>query len=326
MIASDRQENSEHRRPPYDGLLLVSFGGPEARDDVLPFLRHVLRGRDVPESRLREVAEHYYHFDGKSPINEQNRRLIAALRDLFATSGPELPVYWGNRNWHPFLADTIRAMRADGVSRSLGFVTSAFSSYSGCRQYLEDLEQARADVGAGAPQVDKIRAFGDHPGFIHAMSDRVSAALTSTDRKSSGARQVIFTAHSIPLAMAQACAYERQLRESCRLVAARVQVEEWSLAFQSRSGPPSQPWLEPDIGQALTELARAQPGSSVVVAPIGFLSDHMEVLYDLDVEARALAESLGLSWTRAETVGTHSLFVEGIRQLVLERMEPHRAR
>jgi ferrochelatase len=288
---------------PYDALLLVSFGGPERREDVIPFLENVLRGRNVPRERMLAVAEHYYLFDGKTPINDQNRALIDALtREL---SDLRLPIYWGNRNWHPLLADTLRQMSRDGVRRALAFVTSAFSSYSSCRQYRENIAHASTDV-----QVDKLRVFYNHPGFIEAMVERCREALFP------GA-QLVFTAHSIPVAMARTSRYEEQLNESCRLVADRLGLADWRLVFQSRSGSPSQPWLAPDILDYLKELG---PGAEVVLAPIGFLSDHMEVIYDLDTEARALCEQLGIRMARAATVGVHPRFVSMIRELVMERI------
>ena len=290
----------------YDALLLVSFGGPERREDVIPFLQNVLRGRNVPPERLLQVAQHYYDFDGRTPINAQNRALIAALTREFGERGPHLPIYFGNRNWHPLLPDTLRQMAADGVARALAFVTSAFNSYSGCRQYRENIEQA------GGPPVDKLRVFYNHPGFIHAMTDRCRTALAALP----GAH-LLFTAHSIPLFMAQTSRYEEQLRESCRLVAEQLGYADWRLVYQSRSGPPTQPWLEPDIRDYLKQL----DAKEVVIAPIGFLSDHMEVIYDLDTEARLLCESLGIRMVRAATVGVHPEFVSMIRDLVLERTE-----
>jgi ferrochelatase len=290
----------------YDALLLVSFGGPERREDVIPFLENVLRGRNVPRERMLQVAEHYYHFDGRTPINAQNRALIATLTREFAERGPHLPVYFGNRNWHPLLPDTLRQMEADGVTRALAFVTSAFSSYSGCRQYRENIEQA------GGPPVDKLRVFYNHPKFIQAMADRCQTALAALP-----SAHLIFTAHSIPLSMARTSRYEEQLREACRLVAGQLGHADWRLVYQSRSGPPTQPWLEPDIGDYLKQVDAKQ----VVIAPIGFLSDHMEVIYDLDTEARHLCESLGIRMERAATVGVHPEFVSMIRELVLERTE-----
>ena len=290
----------------YDALLLVSFGGPERREDVIPFLENVLRGRNVPRERLLQVAQHYYELGGKTPLNDQNRALIAALEQEFAARGPRLPVYFGNRNWRPLLADTLRQMAADGVTRALAFVTSAYSSYSGCRQYRENIEQA------GSLPVDKLRVFYNHPKFIRAMADRCHTALASLP----GAR-LVFTAHSIPLSMARTSRYEEQLRESCRLVAEHLGLDCWRLVYQSRSGPPAQPWLEPDIGDYLKQL----DAKEVVIAPIGFLSDHMEVIYDLDTQARQICESLGIQMVRAATVGVHPEFVSMIRDLVLERME-----
>ncbi|HEV3468105.1 MAG TPA: ferrochelatase [Pyrinomonadaceae bacterium] len=312
---------------PYDALLVVSFGGPEGVDEVLPFLRNVLRGRDVPEARMREVAHHYELFGGVSPINEQNRRLIAALERELAERGPRLPVYWGNRNWHPLLADTLREMRGDGVRRALAFVTSAYSSYSGCRQYREDIERARAEVGPGAPAVEKLRAFFNHPGFVGPNAERVRAALEEIPEERRARAELAFTAHSIPAAMAAGCDYESQLRETCRLVAEAAGRARWRLVFQSRSGPPAQPWLGPDICDHLRGLKRAG-ASDVVVSPVGFISDHMEVLYDLDTEARRVAAGLGLNLVRAATVGTHPAFVSMIRELILERLDadaPRRA-
>ena len=301
--------------PPYDSVLVLSFGGPEDDSEVIPFLENVLRGRNVPRQRMLEVAEHYYHFGGKSPINEQNRQLVASLQDELRRSGPDLPVYWGNRNWHPFLADTLREMRDDGRRRALAFATSAFSSYSGCRQYREDILRARAEV-EGAPEIDKLRIFYNHPGFVEAMTARVRDALEPAPEA-----HLLYTAHSIPLSMARGSDYIEQLKEACQLVSERLdRGPDWELVYQSRSGPPSQPWLEPDIGDALRTIASNSAGRDVVIAPIGFLSDHMEVLYDLDTEARALCEELGLRMVRAATVGLHPEMIAMIRELILERL------
>ncbi|MFN7936221.1 MAG: ferrochelatase [Bryobacteraceae bacterium] len=290
----------------YDAFLLVSFGGPEQPEDVMPFLENVTRGRNVPRERLLEVAEHYHHFDGRSPINDQNRALMAALRQEL-----DLPIYWGNRNWHPFLKDTLQQMKQDGVKRALAFVTSAFSSYSGCRQYRENIAAAQAAVGEGAPHIDKIRVFYNHPGFLDVI------AQETTDVLIPGAT-VLFTAHSIPLSMAQGSRYVDQLNEACSAVAARLGLSEWRLVYQSRSGPPQVPWLEPDILDALRQL-HAQGTKAVTLVPIGFVSDHLEVLYDLDTEAKDLCNELGIEMSRAATAGTHPGFVRMIRELVEER-------
>jgi ferrochelatase len=304
---------------PYDALLIVSFGGPEGMDDVFPFLENVLRGRNVPRERMVSVAHHYEIFGGVSPINEQNRKLIAALEQELETNGPHLPIYWGNRNWHPMLADTMRQMATDGIRHALAFVTSAYSSYSSCRQYLEDIARAQEAVGAAAPRVDKIRAFYNHPGFIEANVANVSLALEQIPAARRAGTQIALTAHSIPLSMAQNCEYETQLHEASRLVAEGLRHDLWRLAFQSRSGPPTQPWLEPDICDYLRELKNAGV-TDVVVAPIGFVSDHMEVVYDLDTEARQLCQKTELHMVRAATVGTHPVFIKMIRELILERM------
>jgi len=316
LCRCDRSFTAIISRVNYDAVLLVSFGGPEKREDVLPFLDNVLRGRNVPRERMLAVAEHYYHFGGKSPINDQNRGLIAALETELLAHGPQLPVYWGNRNWRPMLADTVRRMRDDGVKRALAFVTSAYSSYSGCRQYREDIARAQTETGPDAPVIDKLRVFYNHPGFIGPMAERVRASLTELP-----SAHVAFTAHSIPLAMALTSRYREQLEEACGLVSAELGHHDYQLVYQSRSGAPAQPWLEPDIGDHLRDL-KARGTTSVVVAPIGFISDHMEVLFDLDTEARALAGELGLRMERAQTVGTHPDFVRMVRELILERIEP----
>ncbi|HEX8162472.1 MAG TPA: ferrochelatase [Pyrinomonadaceae bacterium] len=310
----------------YDALLVVSFGGPEGAADVMPFLENVLRGRNVPRERMEQVAHHYDLFGGVSPINGQNRKLIAALRAELDTHHVTLPVYWGNRNWHPFLADELRRMRGDGIRRALAFVTSAYSSYSGCRQYREDIERARAEVGEGAPQVDKLRAFYNHPGFVGPNAENLRAALDQVPAGRRDAARVAFTAHSIPSAMAAGCDYEPQLLETCRLVAEGAGVDRWRLVFQSRSGSPMQPWLGPDICDHLRAL-KNEGATDVVVAPVGFISDHMEVLYDLDTEARAVAAEIGVNMIRAATVGTHPAFVSMIREIILERTDgaPRRA-
>jgi protoporphyrin/coproporphyrin ferrochelatase len=306
----------------YDAVLIVSFGGPEGMDDVIPFLENVLRGRNVPRERMLEVAHHYELFGGVSPINGQNRALIDALHQELEQHGLNLPIYWGNRNWHPLLADTLRQMAVDGVKHALAFVTSAYSSYSGCRQYREDIERARAEVGSDAPQVSVLRKFYNHPGFIEPNVEHVRRALDQIPAERQPATQLIFTAHSIPESMARTCTYQAQLMETCRLIAERLDHENWQLVYQSRSGAPGQPWLGPDINDYLKTL-QAQGVTDMVIAPVGFISDHMEVLYDLDVEARQVADGLGLNIVRAATVGVHPAFISMIRELILERMDEH---
>ncbi len=310
----------------YDALLVVSFGGPESKEEVIPFLENVLRGRNVPRERMLTVAEHYYHFDGKSPINQQNRELIAALQVELDRHGPKLPIYWGNRNWHPLLADTLQQMKQDGVHRALAFVTSAFSSYSGCRQYRENIAHAQEQVGTGAPAIDKLRVYYNHPGFIETMVDRVQHALQSLPAELGKNSKVIYTAHSIPISMAQSCNYVKQLEESCRLVSEALNRVGDPLVFQSRSGPSGQPWLEPDVLDYLREAKERKLAAGIVLAPIGFISDHMEVLYDLDTEARQLCAQLDLPMVRAGTAGTHPRFVRMIRELIVERMTEDPAR
>jgi ferrochelatase len=312
-------EDSRLAETTYDAILLVSFGGPEGMDDVIPFLENVLRGRNVPRERMLAVAEHYYQFGGISPINEQNRQLVSALSNELKENGPELPIYWGNRNWHPLLQETIRQMRDDGIRRALAFVTAAYSSYSSCRQYRENIEAARAAVGVEAPIVDKIGAFYSHPGFIQANAENVAHALEQIPVDRRGTTRLVFTAHSIPLSMAKDCRYEAQLLEASRLVANEVRHTPWTLAYQSRSGSPAQPWLGPDILDCLRDLREAGV-TDVVVAPVGFVSDHMEVVYDLDVQAKRLSAEIGINMVRAATAGTRPSFVHMIRELINERM------
>jgi len=309
-----------HSSLPYDAVLVVSFGGPEGRDDVLPFLENVLRGKGVPRERMLEVAEHYYRFGGISPINEQNRRLIAALERELAAHGLHLPVYWGNRNWRPLLPDTLAQMARDGVRRALGFFTAAYSSYSSCRQYRENIAAAQEQVGPNAPQVDKLRAFYNHPGFIEPMVESVRQCFDRIPESDRTRATVLFSAHSIPQAMAENCRYEEQLQEASRLVAEGAGVARWELAYQSRSGPPQQPWLEPDIKDRIEQLHAAGDSRELVIVPIGFISDHMEVIYDLDTEVRRLCDRLGVRMHRAATVGDHPRFVRMIRELIVERM------
>jgi ferrochelatase len=309
----------------YDALIVVSFGGPEGMDEVVPFLENVLRGRNVPRERMLQVAKHYELFGGVSPINEQNRQLIDALKKKLENKGPSLPIYFGNRNWHPLLADTLRQMRDDGIKNALAFVTSAYSSYSSCRQYLENIAEARSVVGDNAPRVEKLRAFYNHPLFIQANVDNVRAAFQKITAVQRANARLVFTAHSIPISMAKNCDYEEQLGETSRLIASELGIEQWRLVFQSRSGSPAQPWLGPDIRDYLQEL-RPAGATDVVVAPIGFVSDHMEIIYDLDTEAMALCHELGLNLIRAATAGTHPLFIEMIHELIMERLEPQTPR
>jgi len=291
---------------PYDAFLLISFGGPEGRDDVIPFLENVLRGRNVPRERMVAVAEHYYHFGGVSQINAQCRLLIEALRKEFRANGIDLPLYWGNRNWAPMLEDTVRQMKNDGVRSALALATSAFGSYSGCRQYREDIDRARAAV-EGAPEIEKLPPFPDNPGFREAVESRVRDAVAALP----GA-EVVYTAHSIPVSMAESSPYERQLRSVSAWVNQRLGLGDPILAYQSRSGSPSQPWLGPDILDHINSTA----AQKLIVAPVGFLSDHMEVIYDLDKEAAAAAKARGIEFVRAATVGTQPRFVAGIREMV----------
>jgi ferrochelatase len=312
--------------PAYDAFLLVSFGGPEGPADVMPFLENVTRGRGVPRERLAAVAEHYYAFGGVSPINQRCRDLLAAVRPDFAVSGLPLPLYWGNRNWAPYLTDAVRAMTDDGVRRAVAFVTSAYSSYSSCRQYLDDIERARSAAGPDAPAIDKIRHFFNHPGFIGPFADNARAALATLPAEVRGEAHLVFTAHSVPVAMAEASGprggrYVTELAEAARLIAERTGDgrHPWSLAYQSRSGSPSVPWLEPDVSDHLGELAKSGT-RAVVVVPAGFVFDHMEVRHDLDVEAAQTAGSLGLAFARAATPGASPRFASMITDLVRERM------
>jgi ferrochelatase len=311
---------------PYDALVLLSFGGPEGPQDVVPFLENVTRGRGIPRERLVEVGAHYFRFGGVSPINAQCRALIAAMERDFAEHGLELPIYWGNRNWKPYLADTVARMAADGVRRALVFVTSAYSSYSGCRQYREDLAAAAAAGGEATAdlRLDRVRAYFDHPGFIEPMIRSAADAVGRLDASVRDAAHLVFVTHSLPLVLADSSSYVAQHQAVADLVAKGVEQKTgvsgrpFSLTYCSRSGPPSQPWLVPDISDYLRERAAAGLRAAVAV-PIGFISDHMEVVYDLDTEAAETAEKLGLRFERAATVGVDPAFVAAIRDLVLER-------
>ena len=318
----------ERNAAPYDALMLVSFGGPERPEDVVPFLENVTRGRDVPRERLEEVGEHYYLFGGKSPINDLNREFIGAVREDFRGNGLDLPVYWGNRNWAPYLADTVRQMRSDGIRRVACLLTSAYSSYSGCRQYRENLAAAVTEVGEGAPRLDRLRHYFNHPGFVEPMVDATLAALAELADGVRHDAHVLFVTHSIPLSMNDASgpeggAYVAQHISVAEEIGERVRQETGhrypsNLVFCSRSGPSHIPWLERDINDRLAELA-ADGVRAVVVVPIGFVSDHMEVIYDLDTEASATAEKLGLAFSRAATAGVDPRFVTMVRDLLLER-------
>jgi ferrochelatase len=321
--------------PDYDAFLLVSFGGPEGPDDVIPFLRNVTRGRGVPAARLAEVAEHYMAFGGVSPLNGQCRELLAAVGANFAARGVDLPLYWGNRNWPPDLAGTVAQMAASGVRRAVAFVTSAYSSYSACRQYRDDIERARAEVGQGAPVIDKIRPYFNHPGFIEPFADATRTALGSLPPGARGAARLVFTAHSVPVGMAAASGssaagtavavpgglYAAQLREAARLITERTGPphRDFDLVYQSRSGPPGVPWLGPDIRDHIAVLAQENVPGAVVI-PVGFTSDHMEVVHDLDVEAAQAAATLGLPLARAAAPMPDLRFAAMVTDLVLERM------
>lgn len=303
---------------PIDALLLVSFGGPEKPDDVLPFLENVTAGRGVPRARLEQVAEHYLLFGGRSPINDLNRELISSIERDFAEHGLDVPVYWGNRNWDPYLRDVCRQMVADGVERAAYFVTSAYSSYSGCRQYRENLADAVA--GLEGLELSRLRLYFNHPGFVTPF---IEATAESLSELPDGAH-IVFVTHSIPSDMDAGSggpgehAYRRQHEEVARLVAEGVGSDRYSLVYCSRSGSPHQPWLEPDVNDHLRELASTGV-RAVAVVPIGFVSDHMEVVFDLDTEAQATAAELGMEFRRVATPGSHPAFVGMIRELLLER-------
>ena len=314
--------------PAYDAVVIVSFGGPEGPSEVEPFLANVTAGRDIGAERLAVVARQYHHFGGVSPLNAQCRRLRTALARRLAAAGLDLPVYWGNRNWVPYLADAVGEMAEAGHRRALAVVTSAYSSYSGCRQYLDDIETARAAVGEAAPAIDKVRAYYDHPGFVEPFSDAVAAARGSLPAELRAEARLVFTAHSIPETMAAGCDYERQLTETARLVAGGAGFDAWTMAWQSRSGPPSVPWLDPDVNECLERLSRDDGIEAVVLAPIGFVTDHMEVMWDLDVVAAGTAADLGMRLVRAVTPGTgpDDRFVAMWQELIAERLEPGAAR
>lgn len=303
---------------PIDGFLLVSFGGPEGPDEVIPFLERVTAGRGIPPERLRLVGQHYFDRGGVSPLNGHCRTLLDELRVAFDTAGIDLPLYWGNRNSAPFLDDAVARMHADGIKNAVAFVTSAYSSYSGCRQYRENIAASIATVGDSAPKIEKLRVFFNHPGFIDPLVDGLQAELTALDPATT---HVFFTAHSIPMASAASCDYEAQIRNAASLVADRIDaMPDWSVVWQSRSGPPSMPWLEPDICDAITTHAEKDDAAHVVVVPIGFISDHMEVLQDLDTDAAAAAAAAGLGFSRVTTSSHDPRFADMVVQLVQERL------
>ncbi len=321
---------------PYDALLLLSFGGPEGPDDVVPFLENVTRGRGIPRERLEEVGQHYFRFGGVSPINAQNRTLQDALRKDFAEHGLDLPVYWGNRNWAPYLTDTLREAARDGRRRVLVLATSAYASYSGCRQYRENLAESLAALeaeGEPLPRVDKLRHYFNHPGFLRPVADGVLAALEQLPAAVRDGAHLAFCTHSIPTASADTAgpaggAYVAQHLDAARAVAEAVREatgvdRPWQLVYQSRSGSPHTPWLEPDICDHLEDLHGSGAAAAVMV-PVGFVSDHMEVLYDLDTEATARAGELGLPVARSATVGADPRFAAAVRELVLERAAAER--
>ncbi|SEO43447.1 ferrochelatase [Trujillonella endophytica] len=307
-----------------EALLVLSFGGPEGPDDVLPFLENVTRGRGIPPERLAAVAEHYLHFGGVSPINGQNRALISAVEADLRAAGVDLPVYWGNRNWVPYVEDAWRQMADDGIEHVYVFATSAYASASGCRQYHEDIARARAVLGPGAPTAEKLPHYSDAPGFVRANAEALAAALDRLPPEVRGSARLVATAHSVPEAMAAVAgpdggAYQQELLAAARAVVDAVDPgRPVDLVWQSRSGPPSVPWLEPDVNDHLRALAAAGE-TAVVVLPVGFVSDHLEVAWDLDTEARETAAELGLTFVRAGTAGTHPAFVATVRELLEER-------
>jgi ferrochelatase len=304
----------------YDALIIISFGGPEGMADVMPFLDNVLRGKNVPEERKREVAHHYEMFDGVSPINAHNRELKILLEKKIKEEGIHLPVFWGNRNWNPYFKDALLEMKATGVKNALGYFTSAYGSYSGCRQYRENIEQARAEVGEGAPQVQRLPNFYNHPKFIQANVNNILVQLRNVPETEHSNVHLAFTAHSIPMSMAQTSPYLDQLNEACERVAGKVGAQNWKLVFQSRSGPPHMPWLEPDICDHLENLSKSGV-EQVIVSPIGFVSDHMEVMYDLDVEAKQKAQELGLNMYRAASAGNDPLMIDMIVDMVKDALK-----
>ena len=326
----------EHVSAPtaYDAIVLAGFGGPEGQDDVIPFLRNVTRGRGIPDERLEEVAHHYRHFGGISPINEQNRVLKAALETELASRGIDLPVLWGNRNWDPYLRDALTEADQRGFTKLIGLATSAYSSYSSCRQYREDFAMALEQTGLGEKlQIDKVRQFFDHPGFVEPFVDGLRTAIAELVERgvAEGAIRILFSTHSIPSSDAERSgpparsfdaggAYATQHRAVAEVVVREAGTDiPWQLVYQSRSGPPTQPWLEPDVNDVIRGFA-SEGVEAVVIVPLGFVSDHMEVLWDLDTEATETAEEHGMIAVRSPTPGTHPAYVRGLVDLVLERV------
>jgi ferrochelatase len=319
-MADMRDANVDYEGHDYDAILVVSFGGPEGPDDVMPFLDNVLRGLNIPLAAKERIAKRYQHFGGVSPINAETRAFIAALESELRTHGIDLPVYWGNRNWHPLLADTLERMQADGIKRVLAHVTSTFASYSGCRKYREDLYEATAALEQPLV-IDKLRLGFNHPRFLEAVVDRTRAAFEQVPASRRADTPLLFTAHSLPLSMDKTAPYVEQLREACGLVAAALKHDEWALAYQSNNAAYGEPWLETDICEVLRGLGESGI-RDVVVMPIGFVCDHMEIVLDLDIEAQAAATGAGVNMVRAATVGTHPAYVGMVRELIQERLTP----
>lgn len=305
-------------RRPFDAVLLVSFGGPEAPDEIRPFLRNVLRGRRVPAERVEAVAKHYEQFGGRSPITEITQRQAEGLRDRLAVAPPDLPVWIGMRNWHPFLDETLAAMADAGVRRALGIILAAHHSYSSCGQYRQNIDDARRTLHAtGRPDIEVIYARGwhGHAGFVMANAERVTAARRRLPPELQHDARVVFTAHSIPKSMADTCRYETELLESARLVAHAADASDWALTYQSRSGRPEDPWLEPDVCDYL-RAERNRGLAAAIIAPIGFVADHLEVLYDLDTEAADLCRAMGLPMQRASAANDHPAFLDLLAELI----------
>jgi protoporphyrin/coproporphyrin ferrochelatase len=316
-------------RSAVDAVLLLSFGGPEGPEQVQPFLENVTRGRNIPPARLDEVAEHYFHFGGVSPINGINRALIAQMRAEFDRRGADLPIYFGNRNWDPYVEDTVIQMRDNGIQRAAVFVTSAWGGYSGCTQYLEDIARGRAAAGEDAPELIKLRHYFDHPLFVEMFADGIAAAAASLPDDLRADARLVFTAHSVPISADEREGpriYSRQVAYATRRVAAAAGYRDYDQVWQSRSGPPSVPWLEPDVGDHLSALAEGGT-RAVIVCPIGFVADHIEVVWDLDNELRIQAEEAGIAFARATTPNADPRFARLAADLVDElRLGSERAR